>query len=141
MPPSYSSASQANSPGRRRRAAPPGQMYYACRSPTDGALHGRMRRAVGVIPGRFAPPRNDKAARSPPARIVRAFARDRHVMDVAFTQAGAGDAHELRLVVEFGEIARAHITHRRAQAACKLMHDVGDRTLVGHLALDAFGHQ
>src|SRR4051812_34649649 len=26
-----------------------------------------------------------------PARIVRAFARDRHVVDVAFAQAGAGD--------------------------------------------------
>ena len=42
-------------------------------------------------------------------------------MDVAFAQAGAGDAHELRLVVKFVEITRAHIAHRRAQAAGKLV--------------------
>src|SRR4051812_47787432 len=48
-----------------------------------------------------------------PARIVRAFARDRHVVNVAFAQARAGDAHELRLVVKFGEIFRPDISHCR----------------------------
>src|SRR5437588_12833858 len=76
-----------------------------------------------------------------PARIVRAFARDRDVLDVAFAQARAGDAHELRLVVEFCKVARADIAHRRAKPAGELMHHVADRPLVGHLALDALRHE
>src|SRR5205085_6567114 len=74
-------------------------------------------------------------------RIVRRFARDGDVVDVAFAQARAGDAYELRLVVELGEVSRPDITHRGAQAAGELMHDVADRALVGHLALDALRHQ
>src|SRR5439155_15256606 len=64
-------------------------------------------------------PRNDDL-KSHPARIVRAFPRNRHVVDVAFAQARAGDADELRLVVEFGEVARADIAHRGAQASGEL---------------------
>src|ERR1700684_1879808 len=72
-----------------------------------------------------------------PAGVVRALARDGDVVNVAFAQACAGDAHELRFVVEFGEVFRADISHRRTQATGELMHHVADRTLVGHLALDA----
>ena len=42
-----------------------------------------------------------------PARIIRAFARDGDVVDVAFAQARAGDADELGFLVEFGEVSRA----------------------------------
>src|SRR5438105_5067403 len=87
----------------------------------------------------FASPRND-SAKSRPTRIVRALARDRDVVDVAFAQARAGDADELGLVVEIGKVLGADIAHRRAQAAGELVHDVADRALVGHLALDALGH-
>ena len=76
-----------------------------------------------------------------PARIVRAFAGDRDVMDVAFAQARVGDADELRLLVEFGEVAGADIAHRGAKAAGELVQHVADRALVGHLAFDAFRHQ
>ena len=38
-------------------------------------------------------------------------------------------------------VACADIAHRGAQAADELVQDVADRALVGHLALDAFGHQ
>src|ERR1700744_3607207 len=80
-------------------------------------------------------------ARLRPARIVRRLARDRHVMDMAFAQARTGDADELCLLVEFADVARTDIAHRCTQAACELMHDIGDRPLVRHLALDAFGDQ
>ena len=54
---------------------------------------------------------------SGPAGIIRAFAGDGDVVDVAFAQARAGDPHELRLVVELGQVSRADISHRRTQAA------------------------
>src|SRR6266404_2080145 len=76
-----------------------------------------------------------------PAGIIRAFAGDGDVVDVAFAQAGSGDAYELRLVMEFGEVFRPDISHRRPEATGELMHDVGDRTLVRHLALDTLRHQ
>src|SRR6478672_1198287 len=65
-----------------------------------------------------------------PARIVRAFPGNRHVVDVAFAKARAGDADELRLVVEFGEVAGADIAHRGAQATGELVHDVADRAFI-----------
>src|SRR5947208_2868881 len=61
-----------------------------------------------------------------PTRIVRAFTGDGDVVDVAFAQARAGDAHELRLFMELGQIASADITHCRAKTSGELMHDVGD---------------
>src|SRR6185312_3197744 len=75
------------------------------------------------------------------ARVIRTLARDGHVVDVALAQAGARDTHELRLGVEVGQILAAHIAHRGAQAAGQLVQHVGDRALVGYLALDAFGHE
>src|ERR1700730_12008635 len=71
---------------------------------------------------------------SHPAGIIRAFARDRHVVDVAFAQSRAGDTHELRLLMELGEIAGADISHRGAQTAGELMHHIAYRALVGNLA-------
>src|SRR5882672_941026 len=73
------------------------------------------------------------------ARIIRAFARNGDVVDVAFAQARAGDSDELGLVVEFGKVAGADIAHRGAEAAGELVHDVADRAFIRHLALDAFG--
>ena len=46
---------------------------------------------------------------------------------MAFAQARAGDADELGLVVEFGEVAGADIAHRGTEAAGKLVHDIADR--------------
>src|SRR6267154_5188921 len=76
-----------------------------------------------------------------PAGVIRALARDGDVVDMAFAQARAGDAHELRLLMELGEVSRADIPHRRAQSPGELMHDVSDRALVGHLTLDTLRHQ
>src|ERR1700694_4680810 len=80
-------------------------------------------------------------ARSRPARIIRAFARDGHVMHMALAQAGGGDAQEYRLVVEFRDIARANIPPPRAQPAGKLVQHRRGRALIGNLALDAFRHE
>src|SRR5271163_832265 len=35
-------------------------------------------------------------------RVVRSFARNHHVVHVAFAQAGGADAHEPRLLLQFG---------------------------------------
>src|SRR5215471_6014843 len=80
-------------------------------------------------------------ARLHPARIVRAFPGDGHVVDMALAQTRAGDADELRLLVKLREIPGADITHCRAQATGELMHDIADRALVGHLPFDALGHE
>src|ERR1700722_8423874 len=76
-----------------------------------------------------------------PAGVVRALARDGDVVDMAFAQARASNAYELRLLVELGEVSCTDISHRRAQAARELMHDVADRALVGNLTLDPLRHQ
>src|SRR5437763_3654495 len=89
----------------------------------------------GACGGQFRP------AELHPAGVIRAFAGDGDVVDVAFAQAGSGDAHELRLLMELGKISGADISHRGAQAPRELMHDVADWALVGYLALDTLRHQ
>ncbi len=69
---------------------------------------------VGVVLAKTNPPTDEDALS--PARIVRALARDRHVVHVAFAEACARDAHEFRAAVKFAEILGAHITHGGAQA-------------------------
>src|SRR6059058_3984539 len=97
-----------------------------CRA--EPAMRGSNSTAFrGACGGQFSP------AELHPAGIIRAFAGDGDVVDVAFAQAGSGDAYELRLVMEFGEVFRPDISHRRPEATGELMHDVGDRTLVRHL--------
>jgi hypothetical protein len=43
--------------------------------------------------------------------------------------------------MEIVDGAAAGVAHRGAQAADDLVHDLPDRTLVRHLAFDAFGHE
>src|SRR2546426_3312894 len=114
------------------------------------ACHGLAKLACDLVghasPSR-APPGSLPLATLPSgrdltlARIVRALAGDRHVVHVALAQSRTGDAQEPRLVVQLGERPRADVTHRRAQAAGELMQHGCRRALVGHLTLDAFGHQ
>src|SRR5690606_20698311 len=73
--------------------------------------------------------------------VVRRLLGDGHVVHVALALAGASDGHELRLAAHVLDRAATDITHGRAQAAGKLVDDVGDRAAVRHPALDAFGHQ
>src|SRR5256885_6651259 len=105
-----------------------------CRA--EPAMRGSNNTAFrGACGGQFRP------AELHPAGVIRAFAGDGDVVDVAFAQAGSGDAHELRLLTELGKVFRPDISHRRPQAARELMHDVADRALVRHLALDTLQHQ
>src|ERR1700733_11748761 len=73
--------------------------------------------------------------------VVRRLAGDRDVVDVAFAEAGAGDADELAVLLHLGDGAVAGVAHRGFEAADQLMDDVADRALVRHPALDPFGHQ
>src|SRR3954454_5489858 len=85
--------------------------------------------------------RQFKARRSDPTGVIRTFSGNCDVVDVTFPQAGGGDPDEFRLLVEFGQVSGADISHCGAQAARELMHDVTDRPLIGHLSLYPFRHQ
>src|SRR6185437_6480832 len=81
---------------------------------------------------RDAPLVTAPASRSHPrGMIIRAFAGDGDVVDMAFAQARAGDAHEARLALEFGDGLRADVAHGGAQAAGELVDDGADRAAVG----------
>ena len=71
--------------------------------------------------------------------IVRGFLRDLDVVRMAFAQARARDADELRLLMQLRNAAAAGITHAGAQAAEHLVDGLGQRPLVRHAALDALG--
>ena len=73
--------------------------------------------------------RNFKSTASVPRRIVRALARDRHIVHMAFTDAGAGDAHELGLGMEVLDRTGADITHGGTQSADELVQHALGRAL------------
>src|SRR5947209_13255539 len=55
------------------------------------------------------------------ARIIRALARDRHIVHMALAQAGRGDAHEVGLGMQVRHVLRADIAHGGAKAAGELV--------------------
>ncbi len=73
--------------------------------------------------------------------VIGCFLGDGHVMDVALTDPGVGDAHETGLGTHLGDVVAAGVAHAGAQPAGKLVDDGQHRALVGHPALDALGHQ
>src|SRR3954471_3291557 len=73
--------------------------------------------------------------------VVWRFLGDLHVVHVALTHAGAGDAHELRARTHLGDALAARITHGGAQAAGELMQDGDQAALVGHAAFHTLGHE
>src|SRR6056297_1034669 len=75
------------------------------------------------------------------AVVVRAFARDRYVMGMAFTQTGTRNANEGRFFLIVGNVLASHITHGSLEAACKLMDDGSNWPLIGNLSFDTFRHQ
>src|SRR5580693_7886202 len=72
--------------------------------------------------------------------VVRRFAGDRDVVDVALAQPRAGDPHELAVLLHLGDGLVAGVAHRGFEAADQLVDDVADRALVRYAALDALGH-
>src|ERR1035438_4092957 len=69
--------------------------------------------------------------------VVGCLPSDDHVVDVTLTQARAGDAHELRLLLEFSDGGATHVTHAGAETANKLEDHGLERPAVGYAALDA----
>src|SRR5580704_2003811 len=74
-------------------------------------------------------------------RVVRSFARDHHVVNVAFAQAGGADAHESSLLLQLTHGLTATISHARFQPAYHLVHDHRHRTAIGHAPFNSFRHQ
>src|SRR5690625_2416668 len=60
---------------------------------------------------------------------------------MAFAEAGAGDADELRAVPHLLDRPVAGVTHRGAETADQLVDHIAGRAAIGDMALDAFGHE
>src|SRR5690606_29688409 len=75
------------------------------------------------------------------ARIVGALAGNCDTVRMAFPQARIGNAHEGCFFAELFQRLRTHITHRSAQAPCKLVKNRGYRPFIGDLSLDTFRYE
>src|SRR5262249_36648491 len=147
---------QGPNPSKRRRPAGGGPRYRpAPRWLQTGALQGSWRAlwAEGWGGRRRKPsavsPRGSIVDGSPftqtiqrlrPARVVRALARHRHVVDMAFAQASVRDAHEFRFAVKLADRGSADVAHGGPQAAGQLVQHVCHPALVRYLAVNPFGH-
>src|SRR5919198_6319023 len=88
----------------------------------------RTRRAISC---EYWPPRSrTKTTSASATAVIGRVLRDRDVVRVRLAQAGAGDAHEARLLHRVDR-RRAAVAHRLAQAADDLMQHAGERALVG----------
>ena len=76
--------------------------------------------------GRLSPHRPCHNHRVLLDRIVRGLAGNHHVVDMALAQAGAADAHEARLLQQFGNGRAAAVAHAGFQAADHLIDDHRD---------------
>ena len=65
---------------------------------------------------------------------------DDDVVDVAFAEAGGGDADEFAELREFGERACADVAHAAFEAADELIGEAVERAFVGDAPFDAFGN-
>ena len=64
-------------------------------------------------------------------RIVWRFARDHHIVHVAFAQAGATDADKAGFLQQFRNGGTTTVAHARLQAADHLMHGYDDAIMEG----------
>ena len=62
-------------------------------------------------------------------------------MNVAFSNAGRGDAYKTPIVAQLVEGARATIAHTRAKPTYELIDKAGEGAFVRHLSFNAFGHE
>src|SRR3954452_22807301 len=74
------------------------------------------------------------------AAVIRRILCDRDVVRVRLAQAGAGDAHEARVLHRVDRLGAA-VAHRLAHAAHELVDHVGNRALVRDAALDPLGDE
>src|SRR5256885_14098715 len=75
-----------------------------------------------------------------PAGVVRRLSRHLDVVRVTLLETSRRDADELGSL-QATDVRRAHVAHRRAQSTEQLMSNRGNRAVIGHLPLDAFGNQ
>ena len=73
--------------------------------------------------------------------VVRRLSRDLNIVHMAFLQPGPGDLDELAVAAHLVDGGAAGIAHGGAQAPDQLVDHRPGAALVGHLALDALGHQ
>src|SRR3954464_8065190 len=64
--------------------------------------------------------------------VIRGLFGDAHVVYVAFTYAGVGDAHKHGACTHLLDIFTTRISHCGTQSARKLMEDLNDAALVGN---------
>src|ERR1035438_8677076 len=60
-----------------------------------------------------------------------------HIVDMTLAEAGAGDTHKLRFLLQFRDGAATQVTHSGAQAADELEDHGLERSAIGNAALDA----
>ena len=73
--------------------------------------------------------------------IVGCFFGNGDVVNVAFSNAGRGDAHKAPVFAQLVEGARATIAHTRAKTTYELIDKTRERSFVRHLSFNAFGHE
>src|SRR5665213_2086550 len=73
--------------------------------------------------------------------VVRRLPGDDHIVHVTFTQSGAGDAHELRLLLQFRNVGASQVAHAGAQAADELEDHGLERSTIGDASLNALGNE
>ena len=73
--------------------------------------------------------------------VVGGFSGYGDVVDVAFAEAGAGDAAEAGVGLEVLDVGAAGVAHSGAEAADELVDDGGDGAFVADTAFDAFGDE
>ena len=71
--------------------------------------------------------------------IVGCFFGDGDIVNVAFSNAGRGDAYKTPIVAQLVEGARATIAHTRAKTTYELINKAGEGAFVRHLSFNAFG--
>src|SRR5580693_1558234 len=70
--------------------------------------------------------------------VIRRFAGDDHVVDVAFAQSRLGDADKFAALLKFFQSGGAAISHAAPKPADELIDETRERSLIGYLPFDAF---
>src|SRR5580692_912707 len=97
--------------------------------------------AVPDSRGRLSPQRRSPAGHRLLDTIVGGLAGDHYIVDVAFAESGAADAHEAGFLQEFGDGGAAAVAHAGFQSANHLVDDHGDGTAIRDASFNAFGNE
>ena len=73
--------------------------------------------------------------------VVRRFAGNHHIVNMAFAQTGSADAYKPRLLVQLRKVRAAAVAHPRFQAAHHLIKNHRDRSSIGNAPFYSLGNQ